>query len=184
VAMSANAWRDPNVLDGQLHRLVREKVQGADDFVAQSHRQRMHGGEAFGFDFRPEGRPRRRPLTDIDVRDRASGAERVEARAFVVLDLEKFEQPGSFARRRCEPELAITVGEHHPRGVDAEQFNASTGQDMQELDDVEVVDQRVREVDEGSGQSREISHDLTSTLCPLGCLRGAPNHRARRVADG
>jgi len=34
---------------------------------------------------------------------------------------------------------------------------------MQELDGVELVDQRVGEVDEGSGQLPEISHVLAST---------------------
>jgi hypothetical protein len=49
------------------------------------------------------------------------------------------------------------------RGIDPEELDASTGQDVQQLDDVELVDQRVRQVDERSGHPPEISHDLAST---------------------
>jgi len=56
------------------------------------------------------------------------------------------------------------VGQHDPCGVDSEELDAAVGQDVQELDHVELVDQRVREVDERSGQLPEIRHDNASTI--------------------
>jgi hypothetical protein len=51
------------------------------------------------------------------------------------------------------------VGQHDPGGSDIEQLDAAGRQDLQEVDDIEVIDQGVRQLYEG----------LCETLLPIHC---------------
>jgi hypothetical protein len=87
-------------------------------------------------------------VRQVDVGDRVTGAVAVEARPLLVLELEQLEQTSLIARRRHHLQVAALIGEQDPRRADVEHRDAPVGQRRQEVDDVEVVDQRVSQLHE------------------------------------
>ena len=91
----------------------------------------------------------------------------VEARALLVLHLEQLEQVHLVARRRDDLHRPGRLGDHQP-GLDrVEQLDATRGQAGQELDDVELVDERVRHLDEGPSEQLVSFHHCPSPTMRL-----------------
>ena len=86
---------------------------------------------------------------------------RVQARALRALELEQLKQPHPLVRGGDQPQPAARVGQHHPRGLGPENLNRVLGQAVQEIDNVKVAGQRVRQPDEGPGQ-----HGLAGHVIP------------------
>ena len=80
--------------------------------------------------------------------DGLASVEGVHARAFLSLQLEQLEQAHCLVRGGHQPEPARRMGQHHACGGHAEQVDASPGESGQQVDDVVVVDERVRHLDE------------------------------------
>ena len=97
---------------------------------------------------------------------RLPAAEAVEARALVVLELEQLEQADLLARSGHDAELPAGVGEQHPGGGHVQQLGAPRGEQVQELDDVELVHQAVGQLDEGGGETLGV-HRPHSRPCRL-----------------
>ncbi len=83
---------------------------------------------------------------------RCAGAEAVQAGPFVVLQLEEFQQAHLFVGGGHDAEFAVAVREQHAYGARAEHAHTAVGQQAQEVDQVEVGDQVVRQLDKGLGQ--------------------------------
>ena len=103
-------------------------------------------------------------------------AEAIQARALVVLDLEQLDQPGRLAGRRCHPQLAARVGQHHPGRRHGEQRDAAVGEEVQEVDHVEIGDHGVRQVDECAREQLGVLR--------LPCLDGKCAHFTATVQAG
>ena len=91
---------------------------------------------------------------EVGVADDAAGVEAVEARTLVVLDLEQLEQADLLGRGADHPEMPIAVGQQDPGGGSLQQLDAARGQRGEHLDHVEVVDERVDDLDEGRCSER------------------------------
>jgi hypothetical protein len=59
------------------------------------------------------------------------------------------DQPDRFTGGCGHPQPAARVGEHHPGRGSRQQPDAAVGEHVQEVDDVEILDHRVGQVDEG-----------------------------------
>lgn len=103
------------------------------------------------------GRPRLgrkdRPAPPIGVEvlahDRGTRAVALQARSLHVLELEEFEEPRALARRCHDVQRALRAGQQQPGLGHIEEFDAPGGEEMEEVDDIEVTHQRVGQLDEG-----------------------------------
>jgi hypothetical protein len=80
-----------------------EQVERADDLVPQPHRQGIDGAETGAGRGGREPRPLLARPGQVSGGDRLPGAEAVQARSLVVLDLEQLDQPGFVAGGRGYP---------------------------------------------------------------------------------
>lgn len=71
----------------------------------------------------------------------------------MVLELEEFEQSGPFVGGGHELQLAVGICQQQADGGDVDELGCPNGHVAQELDQVEVVHQGVRDLDEDLGQS-------------------------------
>ena len=90
--------------------------------------------------------------------DRVAGAEAVQARAFVVLQLEQFQQPGAFGGGGHYLQTTALVGEHDPRRGGIQQAHAVFDQPVEQISHVVSGDQRVSQFHERLGQFPFPSH--------------------------
>ena len=97
-------------------------------------------------------RGQRPAAAQVGHRHRLAGAEAVHAGALVGLQLEQLQQPGPFRGGGHHLQRALLVGQQQPGRGDAQQLDAPLGQHVQEVDHVEVVDERVGHLDEHVGQ--------------------------------
>jgi hypothetical protein len=129
-------------------RVGAEQVQGADDLLAQPHRQGLHGGEpgvAGG-----GGKPGPAPCLGGEVGngDGLAGPEAVQAGSLVALQLEQLEQPGGCAGGGDDTQVTARAGQQQPGRGDVQQLDAAAGQHVQEVDHVEPGDHGVGQLDE------------------------------------
>jgi hypothetical protein len=96
--------------------------------------------------FRCEGGPPLECLGQIRTPHELTGAERVETRAFVVLDLESLEQVHPVTRRRRDVDPADRVGEEQAGLRQLEELDGADGEQGQAVDHVEVGDEGVGNV--------------------------------------
>lgn len=68
------------------------------------------------------------------------------------LDLEQLQEAHGVARGGHDAELAVWRGEHDPGCLHVEHLDTAVGEQGEEVDDVEIVDQRVGQLDERSGE--------------------------------
>ena len=87
----------------------------------------------------------------VGDRHRLAGAEAVHARTLVGLQLEQLQQPGAFRGGGHHLQRVLPVGQQQPGRGDAQQLHAPLGQHVQEVDHVEVVDERVGHLHEHVG---------------------------------
>ena len=136
-----------------------EKVERADDLVAQPHRQGLHGGEAGlsggGGELGPA-----LVSTQVGGCDGVPGAEAVQAGPLVALQLEQLKQPGGLAGGGHHTQFSARIGQQQPGGGNVQQLGAAGGQHVQEVDDVEVGDHGVGKLDKGLRQQLSV-HLLT-----------------------
>ena len=148
-----------------LCRLGVEQVEGADHVAAQSHRKGVHGVKPSSMRLGGEARPatvrRRQALVD----DRLTGPVAVEARALLGLQLEQLEQVNRLAGRGHHPQVALERGQQQSGGSDVEHLDAPVGEPGQQLDDIEVGDQRVGQLHQRSRQRRFSRHHVPDTSC-------------------
>jgi hypothetical protein len=64
----------------------------------------------------------------------------LQARALLLLQLKKFEQPRLVICGRHHLQLTPAVGQHQPGGVGPEQFHGLFAQHLQQLRDFELAD--------------------------------------------
>jgi hypothetical protein len=88
---------------------------------------------------------RSRGAVQIDIDHCRTELVAVAARPLVVLHLEKLKQPGPLIGGRHCPQRAALIGQDNTGGGHIEQLNATDRQDLQEVDDVKVIDQGVRQ---------------------------------------
>ena len=91
-------------------------------------------------------------MVEIRAPHELTGAERVEARAFVVLDLELLEQLHPVTRRGRHVDPTGGVGEEQAGLRQLEELDGAGGEQGQEVDHVEVGDEGVGDVDECPGE--------------------------------
>ncbi len=86
----------PSHLLVQAVRRAAEQVQGADDLIAQPHRDGMHPGKSHLERGRGEPWPPCGHVTGADIAndDGLPAVEAVHARAFIVLNLKQLRHPG------------------------------------------------------------------------------------------
>jgi hypothetical protein len=85
----------------------------------------------------------------VHLRHRLPGPERLQARSHLVLQLEQLDQSRRVGRGGHGLQPAAFVGQHDAAGVGVHEVHGALDQRVQELDEVELVHQRVRELDEG-----------------------------------
>jgi hypothetical protein len=147
-ATSARAWPMPMPAGVEGTRGGAEEVQGADDLLAQPHRQGLHGREPGVAGGGGEPGPAVCLGGEIGDGDGPAGPEAVQAGSLVVLQLEQFQQPGRLAGRGDDAQLAARVGQQQPGGGDVQQLDAAAGQHMHKVDHVEPGDHGVGQLDE------------------------------------
>ena len=106
-----------------------------------------------------------RPSTvgQVLVHDRLAGAVAVEARAFLGLQLEQLQHAHGLAGGGHHPQVAVGRDQHEPGRGDVEHVDAAVGEQRQQLDHVEVGDERVGQLHERPGEHRFSRHrDLPS----------------------
>jgi hypothetical protein len=103
-----------------------EKVERADDLVAQPHRQGLHGGEA-GLSGNG-GEPGPALLsTQVGGRHGVAGPEAVQAGSLVTLQLEHLKHPGGLAGGGHHAKLPARVGQQQPGGGNVQQLDTAAG---------------------------------------------------------
>jgi hypothetical protein len=142
------ALHDGEMVVGEGQSLDREQVEGADDLVAEAHRHGVGHAEADVAGGVGEDRPPVLGRAQIDVRYGLTGGEAVQAGAFVPLQFEQLQQVRRLVGVGDHLQGAALVVEHQAGGVGVDQFDAALGQDLQEVEDVELLDQRVGQLDE------------------------------------
>jgi hypothetical protein len=152
--------RQPLVLRGHRAGAPAEQVKPADRLLAQPQRKRRHGPESGLERERGEQRPAHAVSVEITADDRRTGADAVQARPLVVLQLEDLEQPGFLTRGRDDGEVALQVVEQQPGGRDVQQADTRRGQPVEQVDDVVVFDEAVREHHERVGQFLLAAEDV------------------------
>ncbi len=169
-------------------RLGVEKVERADDPAPQPHRQSMDGVEAGGERLGREARPPVARGDQVLVDHRLTGAEAVQARAVLRLDLEQLEHAHGLARGGHHPQVAVGRGQHQTGGADVEHVHTAVGQQRQQLHDVEVGDERVRQLHERPGKQgfsghRLSNHDSFGPRDRAGCARADPREIVGRSSS-
>ena len=89
---------------------------------------------------------------EVLVDDRLTAAVTVQAGALVGLELEQLQQTHRLARRRHDPQGAVRTGKHQPGGVDVEDLDATIREQGEQLDDVEIGDERVGKFDQRANE--------------------------------
>jgi hypothetical protein len=164
---------DPHILGVEAAGGLAEEVEGADDLVPQSHRERLHGGDPR----QPRGYRELRPAfvgAEVGRCDRQAGPEAVQARALVAFQLEQLQQPRRLARGGDHAQLAARVRKQQADSRDVQQPGATVRQQVQEVNDVEVGDHRVRQLNERLGRQLPVHpvHPLSSRVYCPGTARG------------
>jgi hypothetical protein len=147
VATSASAWA------------MRVEAGSKGPGVAQTHGQGLDRAEAAAVGCRDEAWPAVDLAGQVGDDHLCAGAEALQAGAFVVLELEELQQAYLFVGGGHDAEFAVAVREQHPGRTGAEHAHAAVGEQAQEVDQVEVGDQVVRQLDEGLGQELLIHRD-------------------------
>jgi hypothetical protein len=101
------------------------------------------------------------------VEDRLTAAAAVEARPFLVLELEQVEEMGRLVGRCDRAQEPTFVGENDTGLARAEQLDNAVGEDGHELDDVEVRHEGVGQLDEHPAEALlmvEVEH--SDVNCP------------------
>ena len=138
-----------------------EQAEGTEHDARGAHRDGVHGGEASVQRGGNEARPPFSCVLQVGDGDGLAAGVAVDARTFVCLELEKFKIASLLGGGGQEPELAQRVGEQKSGGGDVEEVGALLGEVGQQVDDVEVVEQRVDERDDGvehAGFARDVGH--------------------------
>src|SRR5436190_1725913 len=91
-----------------------EQVQGADGHITQPQRQGGRRGEAGLEGGRGKRRPAAGPGIQVLVPDALAGAERIQAGAFLLLELEQLQQAHRLARGGHQPQAARRASAVHP----------------------------------------------------------------------
>ena len=125
-----------------------EQVQRAEGHLPQPQRQGERRAEAGPEGGGGEQRPPAGPGLQVLVLDGLAGAEGVQARAFLGLQLEQLQQAHRLAGGGHQPQAARRRGQHHPGGGDAEQADAPVREPGQHVNDVIVVYQGVGHLDQ------------------------------------
>ena len=155
-----------------------EQVQPADRLLAQPQRQRHDGPETSRDGERREQRPADAVGVEVGADHDRAGADALQTRSLIVLQLEDLKQPGFLARGRDDGEMTLVV-EQQPGRRDAKQANAGCGQPVKQVDDVVVLDETVREQHEGPGEFLLAVADHGGWTDPLvGPLTGPPPESA------
>ena len=92
----------------------------------------------------------------------------VAAGPLVVLRLEELDRHGRLAGGRHHPQGSVDVGQEEAGGRGLEELDGAFGQKDHEIDDVEVVDQGVRQLDQGPGEALLSRHASFSFLTGAG----------------
>jgi hypothetical protein len=87
-------------------------------------------------------------MAKVRIDDRCGGAEGIQARSFVVLQLEEFQHFGVLLRGGHEMEVPVLVGENQTHDAGAGEFGGAQREHVQEVEEVEVVDEGIRDFDE------------------------------------
>jgi hypothetical protein len=152
---------DEDVIGVQRAHLGTEEVEGTDDVAAQAHRDGVSGAETHLDGDRGEPGPASIGCGEVLVDDRSAALEGVEAGSFVGLQFEQLDEAHRFAGRRDELELPGGGRQHDAGGGDVEHVDTAVGQRGEKVDDVEVVDERVGEIDHRAGKHGLAVHDGT-----------------------
>jgi len=144
--------RQPLIVRGHRDGAAVEQVQPADRLLAQPHGQRHDGPETSRDGVRREQRPASEVGLEVGADHGRAGADALQTRSLVVLQLEDLQQPGFLTRGRDHGEVALLVVKQQASRCDAQQANAGCGQPVKQVDDVVVLDEAVREHHEGPGE--------------------------------
>jgi hypothetical protein len=148
-ACAAARLRGGDVGRGEATRRGAKQVQRPEDAPAQAQREGMGGAKAGVGGDRREPRPAIDRPGHVVHLHRLAAAVALEAWALGVLDLEELEDLHRLAGGGHELEPAPLVGEQEARGSRVEQLDAPLTQARQQIDHVEVLHERVGQLDEG-----------------------------------
>lgn len=148
--------RDPCRVEGAL--IGTEQVEGTDGETTEAEGKRMHGPKPGSDRLGGEARPPRTCGRKVDVDDRLSRGEALEARSLICLKLVQLKHSHRLRRRGNHLENSAGGGKHHPGGCDVEHLDTANRQVAQEIDNIEVLDQIVGQFDQGPDQEILVYH--------------------------
>ena len=114
-----------------------------------------------------EQRPALPGGVQVHIDHRGPQSVTVAARSLVGLNLKELQQAGPLVGGGHGHQRAALAGQHDADGAHIEQLDTAGGQDLQEVDDIEVINQGVRQLYKG----------FRETLFPVHCHASQPSHR-------
>ena len=99
-------------------------------------------------------------LGQILVEHGLARAIAVQAGPLFGLELEQLQDPHRLAGGRHHPQIPLGGGQHQARRRRLEHLDAPVDEQGQQLHDVELVDERIGQPDQGLGQQRLPGHGL------------------------
>ena len=149
VATSASAWPRARSSSGSGPGTLPNR------FNAPIARPRSRSGSAWterksprSCDCRHECRPPAGGLGEIGHAHRRRGLEAVEAGTLVALELQQLHDARGLVGRGDRTQLPAGVAQHDAGRVGRQELHAEAGQSIQQVDDVVLIDQGVRQGDE------------------------------------
>ena len=139
---------DLEILIAKFHRGDHEDIQRPNNDITEPKRKCAHSSISRG----PRlGREEWPSLVGSKIMDGNRGASRValEARPFVILQLEKLEQTCLLRRGGDELQVSSLISEQDASRAGLEQLDASIAEQRQKLNEVEIIDEGVGELHEG-----------------------------------
>ena len=128
---------------------------------------RLHGECVHGVETGTEGAgsepgPTAVDLIEVDVDHGLPAAVTVRAWTLIRLLLEDLQDAHCVTRRSRASKLAVRRAQHDPRSGHVEDLDATLGDHREEIDHVEIIDQHVGQLDEGTDQKFLLSHRYSS----------------------
>jgi hypothetical protein len=160
VATSARAWASAMSSSPRRCGVLWKRLSAPTTRLRSRSGMRVRGHVPGLAGLRREARPGRGHLRprQVDVGAGGAGAVALDARALVVLEREELQQAGVLVRGGDDLQFAVRVHEQDAGRRHVEQLDAARGQPVQQVDDVEVLDQGVRDLHEDLGQTSFAGH--------------------------
>lgn len=132
--------------------MAAEDIEDTDAFIPETHGHGVDRDEAGG----PGGGDEPGPPADLRAkvldRERLARPEALQTRAFLVLQLEELQRSGPFIRGGHQVQRATGVGQKNPGFGRIQALESPMDEEIEEIHHVEVIDQRVGQLNERLNQ--------------------------------